>query len=71
MNKTTKETLLALIYERAYEIEKALTARDFMVAKLGGLGTDEYVISDFALKAAMRELKQKFEEFLNKGENDE
>lgn len=71
MNKTTKETLCALIYERAYEIEQALTARDFMVAKLVGLGTDEYVISDFALKAAMRELKQKFEEFLNKGENDE
>ena len=71
MNRTTKKTLRALIYERAYEIEQALTAHDFMVAKLGGLGTDKYVISEFALKAAMREFKQKFEEFLNKGENDE
>ena len=59
MNKTTKKTLRTLIYERAYEIEKALTADDFLIAKLGGLGTNEYVISDFALKTAMRELKQK------------
>lgn len=71
MNRTAKKALCTLIYERAYEIEEALTANDFMIAKLGGLGTNAYVISDFALKAAMRELKQKLTEILNKGENDE
>lgn len=61
ISETAKKIINGFIFERAYEIEEALTANDFMLAKVAGFGTNGATISDFALKAAIREAKHNLE----------
>ena len=61
ISETAKKIINGFIFERAYEIEEALTANDFMLAKIAGFGTNEATISDFALKVAIREAKHNLE----------
>ena len=56
ISKEAKEAIHKMIFERAYEIEEALSADNYFKAKMAGIKPEQ--VSDVALKCATKELKQ-------------
>lgn len=62
LSEKTKKSVLNIIFDRAYEIEKKLWADDRYYAKLAGVPADK--ISEVALITAVKEIQKEFKKFI-------